>query len=229
VSRIWCAAAAFCLIATLASAQDGLRSASLPERDLTPPLPSATPDLFRAGRGTYVPRPPGRRDPGRRNDAVYGPGFYGPWWWPDSYPPADDRPFQRQVSNGYLQLQVVPGSAEVYVDGLYIGSANDVRQMIPGYPLEPGPHRLELRAFGYQSRAVEVRIDANDARIFRTDLEAVRSSEQPAPRVASGPPRTFYVIPNCYAGDKPPQADRLPAGCRIANTRRIPPVLNTVR
>ena len=223
--RVWCAAAALCLIATWASAQDGLRSASLPDRDLTPPLPSATPDLFRATPDTYVPRPPGRRDAGRRNNGV----VYGPWSWPDPYPYAYERPFQPQVTKGYLQLQVVPSSAEVYVDGLYIGSVSDVRQMIPGYPLEPGPHRLELRASGYQPRALEIRIDANDARIFRTDLEAGRRSEQPAPRVAAGPPRTFYVIPNCYAGDKPPQADRLPAVCRMANVRRLTPPAAIVR
>jgi len=50
----------------------------------------------------------------------------------------------------------------------------------------------------------------------------------PAPPAASpppapGPPKTFYVIPRCYAGDRPPEADALPAGCDIRRLRTIPP------
>jgi hypothetical protein len=36
-------------------------------------------------------------------------------------------------------------------------------------------------------------------------------------------PRTLYVIPRCYAGDKPPLPERLPAGCDIRNLKEIPP------
>jgi hypothetical protein len=42
-------------------------------------------------------------------------------------------------------------------------------------------------------------------------------------------PKTFYVVPGCYAGDKPPQAERLPANCDAANARTIPPQVSSVR
>jgi len=136
----------------------------------------------------------------------------------------------RGEANGYLQLQVVPASAEVFVDGLYVGNVNDVRQIVPGHSLEPGPHRLELRAPGYESVTVDVRIDPNDTRIYRASLEAATRREPPAPTVvAAAPPRTFYVIPGCYAGDKPPKADRLRPGCNTSRLVTVPPVVSIVR
>jgi hypothetical protein len=44
----------------------------------------------------------------------------------------------------------------------------------------------------------------------------------PAP---AGHTRTLYVIPGCYAGDKPPRAEQLRAGCSLRNVRTISPVL----
>ena len=49
-------AAAFCLLPVAAWAQDGLRSASLPERPLTSRPSPALGDLFRAEPDTYTPR-----------------------------------------------------------------------------------------------------------------------------------------------------------------------------
>ncbi len=77
---------------------------------------------------------------------------------------------------------------------------------------------------------VELRIDPGETRNSRSDLDRVASAA-PLPQrvVAAGPPKTFYVIPGCYAGDKPPQADRLRPGCRISDTRKVPPVPSVVR
>lgn len=38
-----------------------------------------------------------------------------------------------------------------------------------------------------------------------------------------GKPTTLYLIPGCYAGDTPPRAERLPAGCPIGALRIIQP------
>jgi hypothetical protein len=47
----------------------------------------------------------------------------------------------------------------------------------------------------------------------------------PAPYVAGVPgrPKTFYVIPGCYAGDRPPEPDTLMPGCSISRLRVVPP------
>jgi hypothetical protein len=42
-----------------------------------------------------------------------------------------------------------------------------------------------------------------------------RASIAPAPRR----PEKFYVIPGCYAGNRPPEPDALPAGCDIDKLR----------
>jgi len=34
------------------------------------------------------------------------------------------------------------------------------------------------------------------------------------------------VIPGCYAGDMPPQKNRLPDGCLTRNVKTIPPVVS---
>lgn len=39
----------------------------------------------------------------------------------------------------------------------------------------------------------------------------------------AGPPRTLYVVPGCYAGDRPPDPAQLSAACREAGVRVIPP------
>jgi hypothetical protein len=81
-----------------------------------------------------------------------------------------------------------------------------------------------------EKRSAARRIDPNVIRIDRSDLDPIASAVPTPPRVmAAGPPKTFYVIPGCYAGDKPPQADRLRPGCSISQTRTVPPVLNVAR
>ena len=122
-ARIALAVLVVCLLSTICSAQQGVRSASLPDRPPnTPPPPPR--DLFLARPGTYVPRPvrPGRFQP--YFGAAYGLGY--------SDQPASAKASARQALkgewNGYLQLQVSPASALVFVDGLYVGSVDDVRQ-----------------------------------------------------------------------------------------------------
>ncbi len=44
----------------------------------------------------------------------------------------------------------------------------------------------------------------------------------PAPVAATHGPDTFYVIPGCYAGNRPPQPERLPKGCEVAKLRATP-------
>ena len=45
--------------------------------------------------------------------------------------------------------------------------------------------------------------------------------ERPPIAVAHGPD-TFYVIPGCYAGNRPPIPERLPKGCDITRVRTVP-------
>ena len=53
---------------------------------------------------------------------------------------------------------------------------------------------------------------------------------QASPKRAVTPavPKTFYVIPRCYAGDTPPDPAKLRAGCDIGALLTIPPVDGSV-
>ncbi len=59
------------------------------------------------------------------------------------------------------------------------------------------------------------------------EMPSLRTIESPPlpplPPMAPGVPKTFYVIPRCYAGDIPPRADQLPPGCDVESVRTVPP------
>lgn len=205
-----------------ASAQivNGVGSASLPARTVANPVPAPRPDLFGARPGTYAPRfdqllaePPA---------GVVFPGVYLPW---GPYPAGVADPSRSLApAYGYLQLQMQPTAALVYVDGLYVGSVDDLRS---GRRIDVGAHRLEVRAPGYQSISIDIRIDPGQTTIYRTDLTPVAIAPAAAPTVAAAP-KTFYVIPGCYAGDRQPDVQRLPRGCQASNMFSVPPVLSRV-
>jgi hypothetical protein len=209
------------LLSAPAWAQEGLRSASLPEASVGTPR---SVDLHRAGPRTYAPPAPrvprDRRHHRFPSDAGFFP-FVAPW-----APYGLDAGTVEQEP-GFLLPRIVPGTTEVIVDGLYVGSVDDLRRSGRGHALEPGPHRLELRAPGYEPVTVGVTIAPDETLFYQRELEA---APRPAPVLPPpGMPKTFYVIPGCYAGDRPPQADRLPPNCDAANARTIPPQVSAVR
>ena len=197
---------------------------SVPDPIMRPAVPgnrrtTMPSDVFRAGRYTYAPRY-------GRWSAVSGgyTGGYGGYYDGGGYygtPLTSQEP--ADLPQGRLALFVTPGSAQVYVDGFYTGTVADYQDR--GLWLESGPHRVELRGDGYQTESFDVRIDADRPVDYRRDLTKSSSTRSDAPRVAANP-KTFYVIPGCYAGDTPPEKDRLPSGCSAKNLRTIPPVVS---
>jgi hypothetical protein len=219
-------------------AQDGLRSASLPERPIAtqPPGPE---DLFRARPDTYRPRPHRPR-----------PEPVGRWpYWPyvDVPQPVLTRPFTEPVLlTGFLQVHVAPGSALVYIDGGYQGTADELRW--PGTRLRAGVHRIRIDAPGYESRTLDVRLSNGETTTYNQALE--RSGRDPRSGTDVPPPpkamarlaeagfaseggygtsvtpavpgsavsKTMYVIPRCYAGDKPPDPG---TNCDLTKLRTI--------
>jgi hypothetical protein len=105
----------------------------------------------------------------------------------------------------------------LYVDGYYVGitDGND------DVDLTAGAHRVELRADGYEPVAFDVRLSSQRPVTYRARLAVARSAEQPMPPPTSGP-MTLYVIPGCYAGNVPPAAVTLPAGCDATRLTTLP-------
>jgi hypothetical protein len=174
-------------------------------------------DVFRATRGTYGRLSALRGTPffGAFGYSVYGDAGYVPNGTTVPIEPV-------MVREGRLNLSISPASAHVFVDGLYVGAVSDFQDR--GLWLEPGPRRIELRADGYETLTFDVRIDENATVNYRRELaRAVARQEPPQP---AAPPKTFYVIPGCYAGDTKPSESQLPKGCSPKNVREIPPVLS---
>jgi hypothetical protein len=233
--RLCCAIGIIGLLATTAWAQTGLRSASLPDR--TPANPLAVPAMGLPSASLPDRTPQNPIPPPRVDRFFAGPDTYAPWvddrgrpvyFFPsgfgyvsDTFVPATARPVMERLPKGYLNLQMQPGNAEVHVDGLYMGSVDDFRRIVPGRPLEAGAHRVEIRAPLHETKTFDVLIPPSQTVTYRTDLEATASRETPVV-AAPGVPKTFYVIPGCYAGDKPPRA-KLPRGCERSKLRVIPP------
>jgi hypothetical protein len=120
------------------------------------------------------------------------------------------------VARGGLRLETTPGSAQVYVDGYYVGLADDFGISGRALDLEAGPHRIELRADGYSTLAFSVNIIPNQTTRYRGDLQRIAATAPPP--AAPATPKLTYVIPNCYAGDRPP-ARPLPSGCDLKQMR----------
>jgi hypothetical protein len=72
-------------------------------------------------------------------------------------------------ANGTLRLDVEPLTAQVYVDGFYVGSVAMVNDL--GLTLGVGWHRLEFRAPGYETPAVNVTVEANRTTTYHLALQ----------------------------------------------------------
>jgi len=111
----------------------------------------------------------------------------------------------------------------------------DFYRMLPDRPLTVPASPYFFPFYGAPPTYVFVVPEERDGRAARTSRRDSRSrrsrSDAPqgvAPPPASaalppGPPRTFYVIPGCYAGDRRPEREWLPDGCDLAQLRVIPP------
>jgi hypothetical protein len=126
-------------------------------------------------------------------------------------------------ASGWLEFRLEPGTAQVYVDGYYVGEVSDFDRP-GGRAVEPGPHHIEIRASGYQTSAFDVRLLPDQPVTYREDLRPVTGSVPPrraeaGPGAASG--TTFYIIAGCYMGNVPPAQVMLPPGCDAAQAKTV--------
>jgi len=83
------------------------------------------------------------------------------------------RPQASQTARGRLQLAVEPAIAQVVIDGFYSGTVEDIARLASGLDLDAGWHRLEFRAPGYVTPAVNVTIEANRTLTYRAALQPI--------------------------------------------------------
>jgi hypothetical protein len=180
----------------------------------------------------YAPRYDGRSRPlrpyGYPYGYGYGYGYYGygaPIYTPDNvnvgavpYPEAASAPAVTE-SPGRLFIDMEPGTAQVFIDGSAAGIVADFRGV--GMLLTEGLRHVELRAPGYESAVFDITIASNQPAVYRGDLMPVRTAAGPAPAPIRRGSDTFYVIPGCYLGNRPPSEVSLPPGCDLKKVRTI--------
>ena len=97
----------------------------------------------------------------------YSGGYYGPWWY--GYAPvAYGVPY---VDSGAVRLKIQPNDATVWVDGYFAGRVDEFDGAFQKLKLEPGPHRIEVRANGYETLAFDVRVLYDRTITFTGDLK----------------------------------------------------------
>ena len=75
---------------------------------------------------------------------------------------------------GNLRLDVEPRSAQVYVDGFFLGTVEDSHRSPTGLTLATGWHRLEFRAPGFETPAINVTVETNRTTSYQGTLKPTR-------------------------------------------------------
>jgi hypothetical protein len=71
---------------------------------------------------------------------------------------------------GGVRIDLPEREAEVFVDGYYAGSVDDFDGTFQELKLEPGPHRIEIKAEGYEPVAFDVDVQVGRTITYRTRL-----------------------------------------------------------
>ena len=104
----------------------------------------------------------------------YG-GYYDPWYGGYPADPQGGGGYTTASNDeGKLRLKIRPREAEVYVDGYYVGQVDDFDGIFQRLHLDSGPHRIEVRAPGYESLSFEVRITPDHTTTYQGELKKLQ-------------------------------------------------------
>jgi len=105
---------------------------------------------------------------------VFG-GYYDPWYdpWYGAYPGYSGG-YQASSEEGALRLKIKPKNAEVYVDGYFTGIVDEFDGIFQRLHLDPGVHRIEVRAAGYETLTFEVRISTDHTTTYQGEMRRIQ-------------------------------------------------------
>jgi hypothetical protein len=111
-------------------------------------------------------------------DPYYGwdPYLGGGWAniYPGYYTGGYAAPDQAELPDGALKLKVKPREAEVYVDGYFVGQVDSFDGPFQHVDLEPGTHRVEIRAEGFEPITFEVKIAPKQSVTYKGELKRIQ-------------------------------------------------------
>jgi hypothetical protein len=118
--------------------------------------------------GYYGPYAHGYRGYGYGYPA-YGIGAFG---YPAyGYPAYGYRTYGRHLPYGGVRIDLPQRDAEVYVDGYFTGRVDDFDGVFQQLNLEPGPHRIEIRAPGFETIAVDVNVEPGRTITYKAAMQ----------------------------------------------------------
>ena len=141
-------------------------------------MPRSSAPPTNGGGGIYIP------------GGYYG-GYYDPWWYAGGYgygysggyyggyydPWYGAYPSYPQSSSyndeGKLRLKIKPREAEVYVDGYYVGIVDEFDGIFQRLHIDSGPHRIEVRAAGFETLTFDVRIAPDHSTTYQGEMKKI--------------------------------------------------------
>src|SRR4029450_5598845 len=81
---------------------------------------------------------------------------------------------QPGTASGSVSFEITPSTAEVYIDGKYVGRVSDLGPTTQPLALTPGRHRVEIRATGYQTLTIDADVVAGQVIPYRGTMQVAR-------------------------------------------------------
>lgn len=101
--------------------------------------------------------------------AYYG-GAYGYPYGGYAYPPAGYVAANPGYDYGGIRIKDAPRDAQVFADGYYVGIVDDFDGTFQRLQLEPGAHRIEIRAPGLEPLAFDVNVLAGQTITYHAQM-----------------------------------------------------------
>ena len=89
-------------------------------------------------------------------------------------PPVTGVECDASAACGGVSFDITPASAQIWVDGVFVGDADEFDAASAPLLLSPGDHYIEVRLAGYRTASFDVTIVAGEVTPYRGTLERLR-------------------------------------------------------
>ena len=149
---------------------------------------------------------------------VYDPFFYGFGWsqwypYPYAYPPPPYYYGGRRYDIAEARLEIKPKTAQVYLDGYYVGVVDDFDGAWQRLDMPSGEHEITVYLQGYQTYHQRTLFRPGQDYHFKAILEplAAGAAQEPPPQPPAQPPSNpgrYYPQPRPGEGRRMPPPER---------------------
>lgn len=106
----------------------------------------------------------------------YGGGYYGGGYYGGGggYYGGSGGYDQSYGESGSVRLKIKPTDAQVYVDGYFVGVVDSFDGVFQKLTLEAGPHRVEIKADGFEPVSFDILVTPGETLTYKGDLKPIR-------------------------------------------------------